>query len=103
MQIRVQGEAMNDQIGTVRRPAEGSIDLPVTWSGAAGGPGGSQTNRARADAAYVAQMLGAAGRQRGLKGGAPVLDAACRAYLETEWSGRGDRRGGPGALALMRI
>jgi hypothetical protein len=48
-------------------------------------------------------MLGASGQRRGLKGGAPVLQAARRAYLETQWSGPGDRRAAAGLLTLAHI
>ncbi len=103
MQPSLQGEAMNDQIETVRRPAEESANLPVVHSQSAGPAGGAQAQRTRTDAGYAAQRLGAAGQRRGLKGGQPVLDAARRVYLETQWSGRGNRRDGPGAVARLRI
>ena len=45
-----------------------------------------------ADPAYSAQLMGQAGQKRGLKGGAPVLDAARSAYLGTEYSGSNERR-----------
>lgn len=43
-------------------------------------------------AAFAAQLLGQKGSRRGLKGGPPVLGAARTTYLETEYSGRDDRR-----------
>jgi len=52
----------------------------------------SPETRSAADSTFAAQVLGQAGRKRGLKGGAPVLDEAKAAYLETEWSGPSDRR-----------
>ena len=82
---------MNDQSDTVRRATGGAASLPVVYSGASGERAGGS------------QGLAASGQRRGLRGGAPVLDAARRLYLKTEWSGRDDRRGGPGALVLARI
>lgn len=43
-------------------------------------------------AEFAAQILGQPGRKRGLKGGAPVLNAARSAYLGREYSGAHDRR-----------
>ncbi|MDQ1155043.1 hypothetical protein [Brevundimonas sp. SORGH_AS_0993] len=43
-------------------------------------------------AAFVAQQIGQGGQKRGLRGGAPVLDAARAAYLGTEYSGAAERR-----------
>ena len=45
-----------------------------------------------ADPAFSAQLMGQSGQKRGLKGGAPVLDAARSAYLGTEYSGSNERR-----------
>jgi hypothetical protein len=50
--------------------------------------------------AFDAQLIGQDGVKRGLKGGAPVLDAARAAYLGAEYSGEADRR--PPAGLLMR-
>jgi hypothetical protein len=47
-------------------------------------------------AAFSAQMIGQGGQKRGIKGGAPVLDAARSTYLGTEYSGKNDRRPTPG-------
>jgi len=44
------------------------------------------------DPAFSAQLMGQTGQRRGLKGGAPVLDAARTAYLGTEYSGSNERR-----------
>lgn len=43
-------------------------------------------------AAFVAQQIGQKGQKRGLRGGAPVLNAARAAYLGTEYSGEAERR-----------
>lgn len=45
-----------------------------------------------ADPAFSAQLMGQSGQKRGLKGGAPVLDAARSVYLGTEYSGSNERR-----------
>lgn len=54
-------------------------------------------------AAFAAQVLGQAGQKRGLKGGAPVLDAARTTYLGREYSGRHDRRPSPGRARKTEI
>ena len=91
---------MTDQADTVRNAYEAPRTLPVRCAPPSGA---SRDWRTTADTGFAAQMLGAGGQVRGLKGGTPVLQAARRAYLETEWSGRGDRRTVAGALALTRI
>lgn len=45
-----------------------------------------------ADPAFAAQLMGQEGQKRGLKGGAPVLDAARSTYLGREYSGARERR-----------
>ena len=55
------------------------------------------------DAAYVAQMYGQPGQKRGLRGGAPVLEAARAAYLEAEYSGEYDRRPPQGLIMKTAI
>ena len=54
-------------------------------------------------AAFVAQQMGQAGQKRGLRGGAPVLDAARSAYLETEYSGAAERRPRAGRTTRTEI
>ena len=54
-------------------------------------------------AAFVAQQMGQAGQKRGLRGGAPVLDAARAAYLGTEYSGASERRPAAGKAAKTDI
>lgn len=54
-------------------------------------------------AAFVAQQMGQAGQKRGLRGGAPVLDAARSAYLETEYSGAAERRPRAGKTTKTEI
>ncbi len=91
---------MTDQADTVRKAYEASRTLPVPCAL----PGGaSRGRRIAVDPGFAVQMLGADGQGRGLKGGAPVIQAARRAYLKTEWSGGGERRAGVGVLALVRI
>ena len=72
-------------------PVGQSYETPREPTGPAGG--------AKAGA-FDAQLIGQDGRKRGLKGGAPVLDAARAAYLGAEYSGEADRR--PPAGLLMR-
>ena len=91
---------MTDQADTLCKAYGASRTLPAPWSGRSGA---STAQRAPADPAFSAQMLGATSQPRGLKGGAPVLQAARRAYLERAWSGRGDRRAVRGTLAVTRI
>ena len=55
------------------------------------------------DAGFVAQALGQAGVRRGLRAGAPLIAHARSAYLSAEWSGPGDRRLSPGALAHTAV
>lgn len=52
---------------------------------------------------FDAHLLGQDGARRGLKGGAPVLDAARAAYLDTEYSGEADRRPPLGVLKVRTI
>jgi hypothetical protein len=52
---------------------------------------------------YAAQLIGQDGQRRGLRGGAPVLDAARSAYLGAEYSGENDRRPSSGLLVRKAI
>ena len=56
-----------------------------------------------ADPAFSAQLMGQSGQKRGLKGGAPVLDAARSAYLGTEYSGSNERRPAAGAAKKTEV
>lgn len=47
---------------------------------------------AQSDSAFAAQLMGQEGQKRGLRGGAPVLDAARATYLGVEYTGMKDRR-----------
>lgn len=58
----------------------------------------SRAANASADPSFTAQAIGQDGQKRGLKGGAPVLDAARKSYLHTQWSGPGDRRTPAGVI-----
>lgn len=57
----------------------------------------------RLNGEYAAQLLGQGGEKRGLRGGAPVLEAAKSAYLETEFSGPDDRRPPTGRLGRKEL
>jgi hypothetical protein len=52
---------------------------------------------------YAAQLLGQDGQRRGLRGGAPVLDAARSAYLGAEYCGENDRRPSSGLILRKAI
>jgi hypothetical protein len=60
-------------------------------------------SRRAALAAFAAQLLGQGGQKRGLRGGQETLDKARHAYLETEWSGRNDRRPRAGRITKTEI
>jgi hypothetical protein len=65
---------------------------------------GLRSGRAsRLSNSYAAQLLGQDGQRRGLRGGAPVLDAARSAYLGAEYSGENDRRPLSGLIAKKAI
>ena len=65
---------------------------------------GSRSGRAsRLSNPYAAQLLGQDGQRRGLRGGAPVLDAARSAYLDAEFSGEHDRRPSSGLIMKTAI
>ena len=53
--------------------------------------------------AFAAQVIGQAGRRRGLKAGAPMLEEAKSAYLETEFSGAGERRARKGRMTRTDV
>jgi len=82
--------------------AESSEDrnLPVVV-----GPASSPEPESSADAASIfsAQLMGQDGQKRGLRGGAPVLDAARSAYSKVEWSGAADRRAPKGGSTKRHI
>ena len=80
---------MNDQDGTSQR------QLPVPIRSGGGGRAGS--------ASVEAQLLGAGGVRRGLRGGVVVLQTARGAYLRTEWSGEADRRPAAGLLTRRTV
>lgn len=63
----------------------------------------AETPLAEGAAALSAHLLGQKGARRGLKGGAPVLDAAKEAYETTEWSGGADRRKKSGRKARTKV
>lgn len=55
-------------------------------------PAQKPSRPAAAAAAFAAQIIGQDGQKRGLRGGAPVLDAARSTYLGAEFTGEKDRR-----------
>ena len=87
----------DDQRKTDRRQAqrrENSRDLVPLHSPAETSvrPASPAAPRPSADPAFAAQLMGQEGQKRGLKGGAPVLDAARSTYLGREYSGAKERR-----------
>jgi hypothetical protein len=57
----------------------------------------------RSHAVFAAQLLGQDGQKRGLRGGAPVLNAAKDLYSRTEWSGPADRRRAKGKTTRTEV
>jgi hypothetical protein len=58
---------------------------------------------ARPASAFAAHLYGQDGRLRGLRAGAPAIDAARAAYLDAEWSGDADRRLPVGLIARTKV
>jgi len=56
-----------------------------------------------ADPAFSVQLMGQDGQKRGLRGGAPVLDAARSTYLGREYSGAKERRPSAGKTTKTEI
>jgi hypothetical protein len=54
-------------------------------------------------ASFTAQILGQPGQKRGLRGGDETLNLARLTYMETEWSGRADRRLRRGRMTRTRV
>lgn len=52
---------------------------------------------------FAAQILGQPGQKRGLRGGDETLNLARSTYLDTEWSGRADRRLKRGRMTKTRV
>ncbi len=73
----------------------GSADTPRAAPHGGATPAGA--------AAFSAQVMGQDGQKRGLKGGEPVLDAARRSYLGTEYAGTRDRRPRAGVVKKTEI
>ena len=89
---------MTDQDETSKRSAEVTRGVPATLPAS-----GRKAESRRQDAGFSAQVLGAGGQRRGLRGGPPVLEAARNAYLEAQWSGPDDRRASRGMRQRARI
>ncbi len=81
----------------------GPTSGPIPGQGARRRPDARAEARAPTDPAYVAQLYGQSGQKRGLRGGAPVLEAARTAYLEAEYSGENDRRPPRGIILRKAI
>ena len=91
-----------DRRRTQRR--ENSRDLvPVDTPAEPAARPASPAARPSADPAFSAQLMGQDGQKRGLKGGAPVLDAARSTYLGREYSGSNERRPTAGKTTKTEI
>lgn len=77
--------------------------LPVPAHGSGEDAAHPRGTNHRGAGAVDAQLLGQGGARRGLRGGAPVLDAAQHAYLEAEWSGPSDRRAPTGRTRREKV
>ena len=96
-------QRQGDRRRTQRR--ENSRDL-VPLDGPTEGAGRSASSAAlkpSVDPAFSAQLMGQDGQKRGLKGGAPVLDAARSTYLGREYSGANERRPTAGKTTKTEI
>ena len=63
--------------------------------------GGSEPHAAAS--VIDAQVAGQTGARRGLRAGAPLLDAARAAYLDAEWRGEDDRRLPAGTFRAVKL
>jgi hypothetical protein len=78
------------------------VSLPVV-TGPAAPPPPDRRGMKPAVTELVAHIMGQEGERRGLRGGAPILDAARTAYNRVEWSGSYDRRSRKGRNARTDI
>ncbi|MFM8940444.1 MAG: hypothetical protein ACKOEY_10715 [Phenylobacterium sp.] len=86
-------------------PEEAQVELPPPTAGAGKRERirpPSELPLAAGAAALNAHLIGQEGARRGLRGGAPVLDAAREAYESAEWSGGADRRKKAGRKARIK-
>lgn len=74
--------------------------LPIVLEAPSHGAQGPQPSP---DPGFSAQALGQPGQKRGLRGGAPVLNAARQSYLQTQWAGPGDRRTPAGVIRRDKV
>ena len=76
------------------------VDVPAETTARPASPAAPKPS---ADPAFAAQLMGQDGQKRGLKGGAPVLDAARSTYLGREYSGANERRPTTGKTTRTEI
>lgn len=105
---------MNSPIDRIRRavrlraaaaaekPAEDAPRFDAVHGPEATAPAQAPLDPASA-AAFDAHLIGQHGEKRGLRAGAPALDAAKSNYNRVEWSGRKDRRARKGRIADTEI
>jgi hypothetical protein len=96
---------MTQPIDPIRRsPSDADVETPNLPAVIEGEEAASPPPPvSEAPAAFFAQLLGQSGQKRGLRGGAPVIEAAREAYVRTEWSGRIDRRTPRGGTTKREI
>lgn len=92
-----------------RASVEASEDTPETFEDRSvpvvvGPPPAPEPERIVGSASiFSAQLIGQEGQKRGLRGGAPVLDAARDTYNRVEYSGAADRRARKGGAAKTDV
>jgi hypothetical protein len=89
--------------GTQARRADDGADrnLPAIYEPPV--PPAADSGPVDPTAAFAAHLMGQDGQKRGLRGGAPVLDAARATYNKVEWSGPADRRARKGGAAKTEV
>ncbi len=92
-----------------RASVESQDDAPETFEDRSvpvvvGPPAAPEPERIVGSASiFAAQLMGQDGQKRGLRGGAPVLDAARSSYNQVEYSGAADRRARKGGAAKTDV
>ncbi|HEY8574081.1 hypothetical protein [Phenylobacterium sp.] len=77
------------------------VNLPVPVGRARTVP--PRDERPSGAAAFAAQLMGQDGERRGLKAGAPLMEAAKTTYSKIEWSGAKDRRARKGRITRTDV
>ena len=77
------------------------VNLPVPVGRARTVP--PRDERPGGAAQFAAHLMGQDGERRGLKAGAPLIDAAKTSYSKIEWSGSKDRRARKGRITRTEV